>query len=91
VIVNGGSPDERRMLKVNAHHLAAGSSVDLLTGGGGGFGSPYERDPERVLLDVLEGYVSREAAERDYGVVLTDEPAVDLAATRDLRAARAAS
>jgi N-methylhydantoinase B len=72
VIVNGGRPDERRMLKVNAHPLAAGSVVELLTGGGGGFGDPSERDPERVRADVLDGFVSREAAERDYGFVLDD-------------------
>jgi N-methylhydantoinase B len=89
VIINQGLPDERRMLKVNAHPLAAGSIVDLLTGGGGGFGLPLERDPERVLIDVLDGYVSREAAQRDYGVVLSDDLAVDEEATRELRASLA--
>jgi len=88
VIINPGAPDELRMLKVNAHPLAAGSVVDLLTGGGGGFGAPLERDPERVRADVLDGYVSREAAERDYGVVLDDSLAVDLADTRRLRESR---
>ncbi|UGS34521.1 hydantoinase B/oxoprolinase family protein [Capillimicrobium parvum] len=37
-------------------------------GGGGGFGDPRERDPERVRSDVREGYVSAAAAERDYGL-----------------------
>jgi N-methylhydantoinase B len=85
VIVNAGRPDERRMLKVNAHPLAAGAVVDLLTGGGGGFGQPFERDPERVRIDVLDGYVSRDAAKRDYGVVLDDALQVDEMATRRLR------
>ncbi len=85
VIVNAGRPDERRMLKVNAHPLAAGAVVDLLTGGGGGFGQPCERDPERVRIDVLDGYVSRDAAKRDYGVVLDDALQVDEMATRRLR------
>ena len=76
------------MLKVNAHPLAAGSVVDLNTGGGGGYGDPYERDPEHVRSDVLDGYVSREAAERDYGVVLDDVMAVDVSATEQLRASR---
>src|SRR5262249_52536945 len=38
--------------------------------GGGGWGSPFERDPERVRQDVICGYVSRTAAENDYGVAL---------------------
>ncbi len=88
VVVNEGRPDERRMLKVNAHPLAAGSVVDLNTGGGGGYGNPDERDPEHVRTDVLDGYVSREAAERDYGVVFDDVLAVDFAATEQLRASR---
>ena len=88
VIVNPGLPDERRMLKVNAHPVAAGSVVELKTGGGGGFGHPYERDSERVRADVLDGFVSREAAERDYGVVLDDGLAVDEAATGERRASR---
>ena len=36
--------------------------------GGGGYFSPLERHPEKVLEDVIEGYVSLEAAEREYGV-----------------------
>jgi N-methylhydantoinase B len=53
--------------------LEPGSVVELLTGGGGGFGDPRQRDPERVRRDVLDGYVSLEAAERDYGVKLDPE------------------
>jgi N-methylhydantoinase B len=91
VIINPGRGDERRMLKVNAHPLAAGSVVELLTGGGGGFGRADERDPERVRADVLDGYVSREAAAEAYGVVLDERLAVDLDATRRLRAPRPAA
>ena len=36
--------------------------------GGGGMGSPRERDPEAVRRDVRLGYISREAALRDYGI-----------------------
>ena len=54
----------------------------LDTPGGGGHGDRLARPPERVLADVREGYVSPEAAERDYGVVLSaDGRAVDEAAT----------
>jgi N-methylhydantoinase B len=70
VVVNAGREDERHLLKTNAHLLAPGSTVELQTGGGGGFGNPLERDPERVRADVRDGYVGVEAAARDYGVVL---------------------
>jgi N-methylhydantoinase B len=70
VVVDPGAQDERHMLKANAHPLAPGAVVELRTGGGGGFGDPLERDPERVRADVRDGYVSLAAAERDYGVVL---------------------
>jgi N-methylhydantoinase B len=73
VVVNPSRDDERHMLKVNAHLLAPGSVVELRTGGGGGFGEPLERDPDRVRADVRDGYVSLAAAERDYGVVLDPE------------------
>jgi N-methylhydantoinase B len=39
---------------------------------GGGFGDPLERDPARVAADMSEGYVTPEAAEAIYGVVLRD-------------------
>ena len=53
--------------------------------GGGGFGNPFERDVERVRDDVLNELVSREAAERDYGVILTSDGAVDEKATNRRR------
>ena len=66
--------------------IAVGHSVTVMTGGGGGYGNPLERDPRLVLNDVVNGFVSREAAERDYGVALdlTDR-SVDENATRELR------
>jgi N-methylhydantoinase B/oxoprolinase/acetone carboxylase alpha subunit len=61
--------------------------------GGGGYGDPLEREPALVLDDVLDGKVSRAAAEADYGLVLDPAGrAVDEAATAarrdELRAAR---
>ena len=55
------------------------------TGGGGGWGDPLEREPDAVRWDVIEGLVSREAAERDYGVVLKQDYSIDQAATAALR------
>ena len=59
---------------------------DWGSGGGGGWGDPFERDVERVLSDVRAGFVSAAAARRDYGVAIEDGR-VDQAATRALRAA----
>jgi N-methylhydantoinase B len=68
--------------------------------GGGGFGSPYERAPHAVLNDVLQGYVSLDAAREHYGVVIhrsapadelvmmAEDLHVDEAATARLRATR---
>jgi len=68
--------------------LKAGDVFRLDSPGGGGYGEALSRPPERVAADVREGCVSAEAAERDYGVVLTaDQQEVDVAATTRRRAA----
>jgi N-methylhydantoinase B len=67
----------------------AGTSVMVCTAGGGGWGDPLERDPERVLLDVVEGLVSLVSAHNDYGVVIHPmRMTVDEKATRLLREQR---
>jgi N-methylhydantoinase B/oxoprolinase/acetone carboxylase alpha subunit len=52
---------------------------------GGGYGDPCKRAPEHVLRDVCDGYISAEAAARDYGVVITADLAVDPEATARAR------
>ena len=54
--------------------------------GGGGFGDPHRREPERVLDDVLDGLITAKAAFEDYGVVITDNMAIDHHATDAQRA-----
>jgi N-methylhydantoinase B len=87
------NPDSRAAKRLPTRYadypLRAGDIFRLDTPGGGGHGDPLARDAERVLADVREGLVSREAAERDYGVVL--EPAarswvIDRTATQARRA-----
>jgi N-methylhydantoinase B len=62
------------------------------TAGGGGFGDPLERDPQKVLVDVIDDYVSIRRAALDYGVVIKEVDAdlceyeIDTAATEALRA-----
>jgi len=68
------NPDTRAAKRLPTRYadypLRAGDIFRLDTPGGGGHGDPLARDVERVLADVREGLVSRQAAERDYGVVL---------------------
>jgi N-methylhydantoinase B len=66
--------------------LPEGSLLVDYVAGGGGFGDPIERDPNAVLQDFGRGWVSREVAERVYGVILsTAGKAVDAAATQKRR------
>jgi N-methylhydantoinase B len=68
-------------------HIPPGTVCESVNGGGGGYGDPRARDAELVLAEVRDGLLSREAARRDYGVVLTDDGrAVDRAATEAARA-----
>jgi len=69
--------------------MQPGDRVRVKTPGGGGYGNPFERDPEKVAQDVrLERY-TREDAEKKFCVILTGAPdtQVDARATRALRAA----
>jgi N-methylhydantoinase B len=78
--------------KVAGHAVEEGATVVIRSAGGGGYGDPLERDPERVAADVREGYVSPEAAADVYGVLLQSSGELDSAATlcrrKQLRASR---
>jgi N-methylhydantoinase B len=80
----------KRQLQVNAFHaVAEGDTFELFSQGGGGFGDPLERDPDQVLYDVVNGFVSLEKSLADYGVVIRGENStVDPQATEKERAAR---
>lgn len=91
--ISVGLPHERPMGKVSGWVLPAGERLLFEMGGGGGWGDPLDRDPSRVLNDVVGGYVSTASAERDYGVVIRindDAYEVDEKATRGLREKRRA-
>ena len=75
--------------KSTGNKMEKGEILVALTPGAGGFGDPKLREPERVLADVADGYVSLESARRDYGVVVLRDAdgicALDAEATRALR------
>jgi len=86
-------PGENAFREKEANRLPtpADTEVVVRSNGGGGWGDPFDRDPERVRMDVVEGYVSCEKAKSDYGVVLDPKNlAIDTAATKKLRAERQA-
>ncbi len=68
-------PDTRREVRLTSletRSIAAGTVIRVDRSGGGGFGPAWERDPQAVLEDVLDGLVTREAAATVYGVVLDE-------------------
>lgn len=80
-LLNGEEPDPNAMVlfpetdrekRVGTYRtpVKKGDRARNLTAGGGGYGHPYERPPERVEEDVRNGYVSHRAAETLYGVVV---------------------
>jgi N-methylhydantoinase A len=72
------------------NYLEAGEVLVNSTGGGGGYGNPFQREPGRVADDVRNGYVSAAAADREYGVILHPETlVVDEVATARRRGAPA--
>lgn len=90
----GGKPGAKARFIVNGKpgdpygltQLRPGDVVILDTAGGGGYGDPFEREPELVLRDYIEGYITLEGAREDYGVVIdTDKKTVDIEATEELR------
>lgn len=86
VIVHPGTEDECEVT-VSSNAFGPDGRIHNLTGGGGGWGDPFERDPAAVVEDVRQGYVSVEGARRDYGVVVDPEThELDEEATRQARA-----
>jgi N-methylhydantoinase B len=68
VVINPGRDDERHILKATRLVLKRGDVIRGLSGGGGGFGNPTERDPDLVRADLRDGQLSATAAQSLYGV-----------------------
>jgi N-methylhydantoinase B/oxoprolinase/acetone carboxylase alpha subunit len=81
--------EENLHSKVTNLPMAAGSTIRWEQASGGGYGDPLKREPEAVLRDLRDEFITVEIARDDYGVVI--DPAtltVDLDATEKLRAER---
>jgi N-methylhydantoinase B len=64
------SGDQEILYKSKAYPLEPGDSIIVETGGGGGYGPPHERGRELLERDLRRGYVSTDAARRDYGIAI---------------------
>jgi N-methylhydantoinase B len=64
--------ESQQIGKVSGIVLRRGDRFVLRYPGGGGYGDPLQRDPTLVHRDVRRGYLSRERAEREFGVVFRD-------------------
>ena len=73
--------------KLSDEEFSAGDVLQIRTPCGGGYGNPFERDPQKVLGDVLDDFTTIEDARESYGVVIDPETmTVDKEATAQLRA-----
>src|SRR5262245_24807293 len=87
IVINPGTGSEQ-IKGGGLNQLASGEVLVNDTGGGGGWGNPFERDPTAVAADVRNGFVSVGAARADYGVVVDEQTfEVNATATVDARAA----
>lgn len=87
-IHRGGATEETLFPNGKAFNqvLKPGDAYILRSGGGGGYGSPLERDIASVERDVRCGYVTREQAETNYGAVFKGDGTIDAVATEKRRA-----
>lgn len=91
VVLNMGRPDERELGKIHELKMGKGDTLTIMMPGGGGYGDPFERPPQAVLADVLDGFVSEAAAESDYGVLIVGGEIDEEATARKRSAAPARS
>ncbi len=70
LLIDGKTGAQRAIEKEKGLRLAAGDLVCIETGGGGGYGPPQARTLDRIQRDLHAGYISAEAAARDYGVTV---------------------
>jgi N-methylhydantoinase B len=86
VMINPGRANERRLPKSHdVLRLSSGDVFEFATSGGGGYGDPLMRKPERVAEEVRYGFVSRTQAENLYGVVLGESGLIDVENTKRKR------
>ena len=86
VVKQPGRRTAKRFQKITGLTLEPGATITFFSGGGGGYGNPLDREPNRVAEDVRLGYVSPSASRERYGVVMKPgSSAVDEISTERVR------
>ncbi|PJE38632.1 5-oxoprolinase [Pseudooceanicola lipolyticus] len=85
-IIRAGSEERERIpSKLDNLKVEPGDRIVFITAGSGGWGDPLDRPAEKVLADVQNDLVSRQKAEEDYGVIISETHVLDTSATARLR------
>ncbi|MDQ0219527.1 hydantoinase B/oxoprolinase family protein [Peribacillus cavernae] len=71
--------------KLTNYKIRKGDLLEIRTPCAGGYGNPFERDPQAVLEDILDDFITKEKAKEDYRVVIRDDLTIDEEATKQLR------
>lgn len=85
LVLNPNTPEERKQKSKGVSELKAGDLLSIRLPGSGGYGPPWERDPELVRWDVVNGKVSLESARNNYLVILNDDLTINEEETKALR------
>ena len=67
---DGTTANGQRLHAKALKDLAVNEVIHVNLPGGGGYGDPFQRDPQKVLCEVIEGYVTPSEAEKNYGVAV---------------------
>ena len=71
VMINPGTQSESKIQAFSDDNIwKKGDLVRICTAGGGGWGDPLDRDPDKVLDDVKDGFISLNGAMESYGVII---------------------
>lgn len=84
LLVREDGSEEYLPAKCDGIEVKKGDLLYFNTWGGGGWGDPFQREPQLVLDDVKRGLVSVDGAKR-YGVIITSDMQIDHSATESLR------
>jgi len=84
--LNPGTENEKSLpAKLTNFKFNKGDQLEIKTPCAAGYGDPLDRDVNKVLEDVLDGYIAIEQARKDYGVVITEDLKVDVEETARVR------